>query len=342
MEFTIQKRMKGTDFTYFIIIFVLFVCQLPDSVFAQGKTTALAKSRYSDLNNYFKIVPPYGWRIQQYTQDPRGKVAFIGPDGVELRILAKGLDYNNFEEMLDEIKGIEKKIGTNTNIEKIMFVGKPAVKRTFILKGTKILFIDFMIGNTTHNLMYSASPTKFEEYLSLVQKSIETYEPTLRGVSAEDVKKHSLAKSLRLSQIFFDHGNYDLALEYTNEGLNADPNNLKLIELKNTILKSLHETAKDKENHVDDNSNNSEETSPFIFMFWAILGALAFGFVDKGSSFISKVIIPIGGGILSFWCISEGLFGREYIAIGVVTIILALVSAATPITFLIIMEKRKK
>ena len=56
----------------------------------------LAKNRYSDPNEYFKIVPPEGWRIQKYSKDPRGKVAFIGPDGVEIRVLAKGFNYKQF------------------------------------------------------------------------------------------------------------------------------------------------------------------------------------------------------------------------------------------------------
>jgi hypothetical protein len=229
--------MKKFMFASITVVSLLFVFQLIGNATAQSKTATLAKSRYSDPNGYFKIVPPDGWRIQKYPQDPRGKVAFISPDDVELRVLAKGLDYNNFEEMLEEIKGIEKKIGTNTNIEKITFASKPAVKRIFTFKGNKILFIDFMIGNTTHNLMYSASPTKFEKYLSLAQESIDTYEPTLRGVSPEDVKTHSIARSLRLSKIFFEQGNYNLALEFIKEGLEVESNNAELLDLKKKISK---------------------------------------------------------------------------------------------------------
>lgn len=228
--------MKKFKFASVTIISLLFVFQLIGNGNAQNKTASLSKSRYSDPNDYFKIVPPDRWRIEKYPQDPRGKVAFIGPDSVQLRVLAKGLDYNSFDEMLEEIKGIEKKIGTNTNIEKITFAGKPAVRRTFTLKGTKILFIDFMIGNTTHNLMYSASPRKFGKHLPLAQESIDTYEPTLRGVAPEDVKMHAIAKSLRLSQIFFEQGNFDLALEFINEGLEVERTNTKLLELKKKIM----------------------------------------------------------------------------------------------------------
>ena len=84
--------------------------------------------------------------------------------------------------------------------------------------------------------MYSASPRKFGKYISLAQESIDTYEPTLRGVSPEDVKKHAIAHSLRLSQIFFEQGNYDLALEFINEGLEVEPNNANLLELKKIIM----------------------------------------------------------------------------------------------------------
>jgi len=228
--------MKKFKFVSITIISFLFVLQLIENTPAQGKTASLSQSRYLDPNGYFKIVPPDGWQIQKYPKDPRGKVAFAGPDGVQLRVLAKGLDYNSFEEMLEEIKGIEKKIGISTNIEKIMFSDKPAIKRSFTLKGTKIFFIDFMIGNTAHNLMYSASSPKFGKYLSVAQESINTYEPTLRGVSPEDVKKHAIAKSLRLSKIFFKQGNYGLALEFVNEGLEVGPNNSDLLELKKEIM----------------------------------------------------------------------------------------------------------
>ena len=77
---------------------------------------------------------------------------------------------------------------------------------------------------------------KFGKYQSLAQESIDTYEPTLRGVSPEDVKKHAIAKSLRLSEIFFEQGNYDLALEFINEGLEVEPNNANLLELKKKIM----------------------------------------------------------------------------------------------------------
>lgn len=220
------------------VISLFFVFHQIGLVNAQSLKNKLAKARYSDPKGYFKIVPPAGWRIQKYPQDPRGKVAFIGPSGVELRVLAKGLDYDSFNDMLKEIKGIEKQIKINTHMEKTTFLGKPAVKRDFAFKGIRMLFIDFMIGNATHDLMYSALPSKYNKYLTVARESMNTYEPTLRGVSSQDVKKHAIAKSLRLSQIFFKQGNLDLALEYVKEGLSIEPTNRKLLNLKIKIEKN--------------------------------------------------------------------------------------------------------
>ena len=45
-----------------------------------------------------------------------------------------------------------------------------------------------------------------------------------------------ITKSLRLSKIFFGQGNYDLALEFINEGLEVEPNNANLLELKKKIM----------------------------------------------------------------------------------------------------------
>lgn len=339
--------MKNFKLAIVTIISFLFVFQLVGEANVQTKTATLAKGRYSDPNGYFKIVPPEGWQIQQYPQEPRGKVAFIGPDGVELRILAKGLDYNTFEEMLEEIKGIERKIGTNTYIEKITFAGKPAIKRTFTLKGQKILFIDFMIGNTTHNLMYSTAPTEFDKYLSLVQASIDTYEPTLRGVSPEDVKKHTIAQSLRLSQIFFEQGNYDLALEFIKEGLEVEPNNTNLLELKNKIsgLVDANPKKEEKTNNKSEKKDSSDNQGPGLFIILALAGAAIITFrknIAAGTAApgLAGLTAPIIGAIMVFYGLIEGLFGGGHIFLGIVTSLTMLLILASPILFRVISEKK--
>jgi len=192
----------------------------------------LAQERYSDPNGFFQIIPPEGWTIEEYPQDPRGKVAFDGPSGVQLRVLAKALDYNRFEDMVSDIKEIEKSLGIDMSIETIEFLGIPAVRRNFTVEGLRILVIDFMEGNVNHDLWYSAPPNKYEDYVYIVTKSMNTYEAIPQNASAEDIQKYQIAGKLRLAQIFFEIGDYDLALQFVDEGLVIEPHNTDLLKLK--------------------------------------------------------------------------------------------------------------
>ncbi len=124
---------------------------------ANGEMGQLSKSLYSDPKGYFKIVPPDGWRVQEFHQDPRGKVAFIAPDSnVDLRVLVNAVDFSTIADLIAFCKEVESRIRISTNIEKITFDGRPAVRRTFQMKGHKFYYIDFLVGNVDHNIAYSA------------------------------------------------------------------------------------------------------------------------------------------------------------------------------------------
>ena len=196
----------------------------------------LSAKRYDDPKGYFVIVPPYGWRIQEYPQDPRGKVVFIATESnVDLRILINAVDFTSTEEFLNWCKDFEDRIGLNTNIEKIDLDGEPAVRRSFEIKGLKLYMIDFLVGSIDHNIQFAAPINTFEKYFPIVKNSIETYEAKNRVVTDKDKDKHYVAKMLRLAQLMIDNGNYVLALAYVREGLDISPNDKKLSELKNLI-----------------------------------------------------------------------------------------------------------
>ena len=86
-------------------------------------------SVYVDPNGYFAILPPAGWRVQRYRNEPRGKVAFFASDGTELRVLVKAVGSTDYDERLENAKEIERELGIEMNIEPIDFVGLPAIKR---------------------------------------------------------------------------------------------------------------------------------------------------------------------------------------------------------------------
>ena len=227
-----MKLTKGLNVTA-VFALVTILC-LTASVLGQTKGQLAAK-RYVDPKGYFKIVPPDGWRIQEYPQDPRGKVAFISADDIQLRVLVNAVDFSTAEELVAFCKDVEKRIGTSTNIERITFGARSAVRRTAYWQGQKWYWIDFLVGKVDHNLQYAAPPSKYDKYLPIAMKSIETYEPIIKDVSEKEATNHFVAKKMRLAQLMIENGNLDLALEFVKEGLEASPNDSELLKLKKQI-----------------------------------------------------------------------------------------------------------
>jgi len=221
--------------TVFLLVFGFNNIWCTESNGAENTREKLSRKRYVDPRGFFKISPPQGWRIQKYPQDPRGKVAFIKAKNVDLRALARAADFDSFDGLLKLVKDIERRAGIDTNIRKITFLGRPAVKRNFVYKGLKLLQIDFMEGNIKHNLQYCAPTGVYDKYFAVATKSMNTYETVLRAVSEQDVQKHALAQILRLAQISIKSGDLNLALEFVGEGLKIEPKNPDLLKLKREI-----------------------------------------------------------------------------------------------------------
>jgi hypothetical protein len=120
-------------------------------------------------------------------------------------------------------------------IEKFDFQGRPAVRRSFEIRGQRFLYVDFLIGQVDHNLAYGAPPSKFDLYLPVALKSMETYDPVPKDVGDKEVNEHLVAKKLRLGRLMLDAGRADLALEYVREGLAVSPDNQELLRLKQEV-----------------------------------------------------------------------------------------------------------
>ena len=77
-------------------------------------------------------------------------------------------------------------------------------------------------------------PNTFDNYKDTAWNSMLTYEPLKREKisSAEEVRKHDAAKWIRLSRIALEMGKIQTAREAVSTGLNADPNNSELLQLK--------------------------------------------------------------------------------------------------------------
>ena len=203
---------------------------------AQAASAASSYRRYTDPKEFFSIVPPAGWRVQDYPQDSRGKVAFLAPaSNVDLRVLVNAVDFGTVDELVAHCKRMEARLGFSTNIERVDFEGWPAVKRSFKAKGIKFMYIDLLVGKVDHNLAFVAPEGLFGKYQSVALSSMRTYEPVMRNVTNKDVVAHAVAKKLRLAQLAKENGNVALALAYVDEGLELAPGDAGLLALRNQL-----------------------------------------------------------------------------------------------------------
>jgi hypothetical protein len=192
-------------------------------------------ARYVDPHGHFNIIPPPGWRIQEYPDEPRGKVAFFGPDGVDLRILVNAVEFTDVSSLVEFCRGVEKKLGVSTNIERVTWQGFPAVQRSFETGGRKFRYVDFLVGQADHNLGYSAPTGAFDENFAAAAASMDTYEPVKVKLSSRDVVKHTVAKKKRLAQLMIEGHNYELAREFVKEGLALAPKDAGLLKVQKRI-----------------------------------------------------------------------------------------------------------
>ena len=65
--------------------------------------------------------------------------------------------------------------------------------------------------------------------------SFETLEPILKDVKEDEAIKHIVASKLRTARLLIRNGQIEYARIIINEGLQLDPNNKELIELKKQI-----------------------------------------------------------------------------------------------------------
>jgi len=163
---TMKRRLTKAILTLSALVCLASVC------WAQSPRVELADKRYNDPKGYFTVVPPAGWRIQEYPDDVRGKVAFLAPDAnIDLRVLVNAVDFSTMDELLEFCRSTEKRLGVTMKIEKFDFHGRQAVRRSFEIQGQRFLYVDFLIGKVDHNLAYGAPPSKYDLYLGSAEKA---------------------------------------------------------------------------------------------------------------------------------------------------------------------------
>lgn len=201
-----------------------------------GGESALALQPYVDPKGNFKVHPPAGWRVTEYPQDPRGKVAFLAASGAELRCAAQLQDWSGFAGLMASARRVEAKLGLEMHIKKVVWNGMEAVERRFVLQRKKFHFVDFMIGKVQHNLAFSAPMGRYEAEAGVAHLSMLSYEPAAKkDASPKAVKAQRLANKIRLAELWAKNGQYELARQCVRDGLAIDPSNERLLSLRKEI-----------------------------------------------------------------------------------------------------------
>ena len=103
----------------------------------------------------------------------------------------------------------------------------------------KMLWIDLLIDGVSHNFQYGAPPDVFDKHYDTAWQSMLTYEPMEREKpsSQEEARKHETAKWIRLARIALEMGKTQAAKAAVSAGLEADPENAELKQLKSELDK---------------------------------------------------------------------------------------------------------
>ncbi|MBN1268386.1 MAG: hypothetical protein JXB04_02270 [Kiritimatiellae bacterium] len=128
----------------------------------------------------FSIVPPAGWRITRRPQSEPYDVRFIGPNGVDIGIMARRVDYSDFNTLVRNLEQIERDTGMNTHIQPIMLGDRPAARRESSLHRVKVLAIDLVDQGVEHHIMCRIPHRLFEKYEPVLMDVLNTYRPAGR------------------------------------------------------------------------------------------------------------------------------------------------------------------
>lgn len=191
----------------------------------------LSETKYTDPKGFFVVRPPKQWTVKDYPEDARGKVAFFGPNRVDIRVLVNAVDYNTFDALVGDLNARFAKVGISATTKRVDWYGIPVLERVFEFKGLKMLYRDFLVGKVAHNIAYSAPTAEYDKHLPVAQLVMENYTPVHKDIDPAAARSHSVAKNIRLAKLMLEQGNKGLAREYAKAALEVDPNSKEAKEM---------------------------------------------------------------------------------------------------------------
>ena len=237
-----KMDLSRSSFAFIIFVVCFLLGTISNAEPQPNKKQYLSEKLYNDPKGFFRIRPPEGWQVQEFGEDPRGKVKLICPTAYNtvLQVIGMASSFSNFEELVRDSEAaaerLRNKVNGSITTEKISFANVPAVKMTITIpEKLKQVQIVFLLGKNHYALVFGSPPYTYEKFFPTAMMSIESFEPILKDVTKEEAMKHTVASKLRTAKLLLQAGQKEYAITVINEGLQLDSNNKELRELKKQI-----------------------------------------------------------------------------------------------------------
>lgn len=133
--------------------------------------------RYVDPAGLFSFVPPRNWRKAANSGDGFYNAVFQGPYGMSLSIQVVATPGQTFADLIEKLRKIERNLSADTHMD-FAYVGPHrAAKRSVQLFRSRALLLDFLTGDLSHHVQFSAPPELYDQYEPLILRLMQTYEP---------------------------------------------------------------------------------------------------------------------------------------------------------------------
>ncbi len=224
----------------------LIFCMVFISICAFAQNNAKTNNLYQDPNGYFSIYKPDGWKISEYQEVSRGKVKFIHPTNSKINVIITGQPnpFDAFQDLMEDLKKSTKQMevkysayNVSSKISRLEIDGISYARREVNLQGLNIkqMSMECMINNNYITISFVAPVSDYENNLFDIHESISTITTSKRIYSPENIQAAMVESKLKQAKINLQSGRKDWALKAIEEGLEINPSNKELLELKEEI-----------------------------------------------------------------------------------------------------------
>lgn len=225
---------------------LLILCIVFLSISLVAQNEAKNENLYQDPNGFFSVFKPDGWKTSEYQEVSRGKVKFIHPVNSKINVIICGAPnpFNSFQNLMEDLKKstIQMKAkyssyGVSSTIISFEIDGVKYAKRdvTFQRSYLKQMTMECIINNTYITIGFVAPISDFDKNLSDIFESISLISTSKKTYSDSNIKAAIVESKLKQAKINIHSGRKDWALKAIEQGLEIDPENKKLLELKDEL-----------------------------------------------------------------------------------------------------------